>query len=50
MTVELHRAASEPLPQTLQIRKHALPTDTSVEEGANDAGANPYDELDAALA
>jgi putative redox protein len=50
MTIELHRAANEPLAQTLQIRKHALLTDASVEEGGNDAGPSPHDLYDAALA
>ena len=50
MTIELHRAGSEPLAQTLQIRKHALLTDASVEEGGSDAGPNPHDLYDAALA
>lgn len=50
MAIELDRDPQSPLAQAIHIRQHALLTDASVEEGGDDAGPNPHDLYDAALA
>jgi putative redox protein len=50
MTIELRRTPGAALAQDLQIRKHRLQSDGSIEEGGSDAGPSPHDLYDAALA
>lgn len=54
MTIRLERQRTEagfaPMAQSVHIRDHALVADGSVAEGGTDAGPDPHDLYDAALA